>query len=95
MENKKGYVYILANKTNTTLYVGVTSNIEKRMYEHKNHLVSGFTDRYNVTKLVYVEEYVSIYDAICREKSIKNLLRRKKEELINSINPEWKDLMEE
>ena len=86
------YVYILSNKANTVLYVGVTGNLGRRMYEHKNKLIDGFTKRYNVDKLVYFETTSDINEAIKREKAIKNLVRRKKEELINSINPKWLDL---
>ena len=86
------YVYIITNKTNSVLYTGVTNNLIRRIYEHKNKMVEGFTKKYNVSKLVYFEESQNVKSAIQREKSIKNLLRVKKEELINSINPEWKDL---
>ena len=88
------YVYIITNKTKTVLYTGVTNNLERRMYEHKNKLIEGFTKRYNVNQLVYYESYSDVNYAISREKQIKNLLRRKKEELINSMNPNWDDLME-
>ena len=86
------YVYIITNKTNSVLYTGVTNNLIRRIYEHKNKLADGFTKKYNVSKLVYFEESQDVKSAIQREKSIKNLLRVKKEELINSFNPEWKDL---
>ncbi len=89
---KKGYIYILTNKNNTTLYTGVTSNLSKRIYEHKNHLVDGFTKKYNLEKLVYYEIHQTILEAIKREKQIKGGSRKKKISLINSINPEWKDL---
>ncbi len=89
---KKGYIYILTNKNNTTLYTGVTSNLSKRIYEHKNHLVDGFTKKYNLEKLVYYEIHQTILEAIKREKQIKSGSRKKKISLINSINPEWKDL---
>ena len=88
------YVYIITNKSKTVLYTGVTNNIERRMYEHKNKQIEGFTKRYNVNQLVYYESYSDVNYAISREKQIKNLLRRKKEELINSMNPNWDDLME-
>ncbi|GAB6182738.1 GIY-YIG nuclease family protein [Thermodesulfovibrio hydrogeniphilus] len=91
---KKGYVYILTNKTNRVLYTGVTSDLVKRVYEHKNKLVDGFTKKYNVTKLVYYEIHESIESAIEREKQIKGGSRRKKVELVESMNPEWKDLYE-
>ena len=92
MSKKSYYVYILSNYTNTTLYIGVTGNIERRIYEHKNGLVDGFTEKYNVTKLVYVEECDNVNDAIAREKQLKKWRREKKEALIKTINPEWKDL---
>ena len=86
------YVYILTNKTKSVLYTGVTNDLECRMCEHKSKLIDGFTKRYNVDLLVYFEEYSNIDEAIIREKSIKNLVRTKKESLINSINPQWEDL---
>lgn len=86
------YVYILTNKTKSVLYTGVTNDLERRMCEHKSKLIDGFTKRYNVDLLVYFEEYSNIDEAIIREKSIKNLVRTKKESLINSINPQWEDL---
>ena len=89
---KTYFVYILSNKANTVLYVGVTNNLERRVYEHKNKLIDGFTKRYNVDKLVYFETTSDVDEAIKREKALKNLVRRKKEELINSNNPEWVDL---
>lgn len=82
----------MTNKSNTVLYTGVTSTIRKRTYQHKNKLIEGFTKKYNVTKLVYVEEYDRIYDAIKREKQIKGGSRKKKIELIKKINPEFKDI---
>ncbi|MBQ3040654.1 MAG: GIY-YIG nuclease family protein [Clostridia bacterium] len=85
---------MITNKSKTVLYTGVTNNIERRMYEHKNKQIKGFTKRYNVNQLVYYESYSDVNYAISREKQIKNLLRRKKEELINSMNPNWDDLME-
>jgi len=92
--DKVGYVYILSNKINTVLYVGVTSNLTKRVWEHKNKAVPGFTARYNVDKLVYYEISQSMLSDIEREKQIKGGSRKKKTELINSINPQWKDLYE-
>jgi putative endonuclease len=88
-------VYILTNKYNKVLYVGVTNNLVRRVYEHKNKLISGFTSKYNVNKLVYYENFQSVFDAIKREKEIKGWKREKKVALINSFNPEWKDLYEE
>lgn len=88
------YVYILSNINNRVLYIGVTSNIEKRLYEHKSKSFDGFTKRYNVHKLVYIEEYSDIYDAIAREKQLKGWRREKKNALIEAQNPEWKDFGE-
>jgi len=85
------YVYILANVSGM-LYIGVTNNLERRMYEHRMKLIPGFTKRYNITKLVYYETTENILSAISREKQIKGWLRNKKVTLINSMNPEWQDL---
>ena len=90
--DKKGYVYILTNIKNSILYTGVTSNLAKRIYEHKNKITQGFTAIYNVDKLVYYEIYDGISEAICMEKQIKAGSRRKKILLINNMNPEWNDL---
>jgi putative endonuclease len=88
-----GYIYILTNKNNTVLYTGVTSNLANRMYEHRTGLYkTSFTYKYNVIKLVYYEEFVSIEEAIYREKQIKAGSRQKKLDTINLFNPEWKDL---
>ena len=89
---KAGYVYILTDSQNRVLYTGVTSDLLKRIWEHKNHVVEGFSKRYNVIKLVYYEQGEDIYGAICREKQIKGKLRKKKNEMISKMNPEWKDL---
>jgi putative endonuclease len=85
-------VYIMTNHTNTTLYTGVTSNLIQRVYQHRNGVVEGFTRRYNLKKLVYFESYDSIVQAIEREKQIKAGSRKKKTMLIESVNPEWKDM---
>ena len=87
------YVYIMTNKSRT-LYTGVTNNLERRVYEHKNKLIEGFTKKYNITKLVYYEISNDVEAAIAREKQIKGWLRRKKIVLIESANPQWKDLSE-
>ncbi|MDP3013670.1 MAG: GIY-YIG nuclease family protein [Candidatus Subteraquimicrobiales bacterium] len=92
--NKVGYVYLMTNRMNTVVYTGVTSDLQKRIYEHKEKLVGGFTEKYNVNKLVYYEVFDDITNAILREKQIKAGSRRKKVELINGINSEWKDLYE-
>lgn len=86
------YVYILSNKTNTVLYVGVTNNLIKRTYEHNKKFVDGFAEKYNCNKLVYYEITQDVYSAISREKQIKKYSRIKKEKLINKLNPERKDL---
>ena len=91
MENRQYYVYLLSNRTHR-LYVGMTNNLAGRVWQHKNHIVAGFTARYNIDRLVYFECFDSPLDAICREKQIKNYRRDKKITLIHSINPEWKDL---
>lgn len=90
--NNQIAVYILTNKLNTVLYTGVTSKFIQRIYQHKHKYVPGFTSKYNVEKLVYYEMFIDINEAIKREKQIKNLVRRKKIDLINKFNPEWKDL---
>ena len=89
---KQYYIYIITNKNNTVLYTGVTNDIVKRIYEHKNKLVEGFTKRYNITKLVYYEVFNDIKNAITREKQLKGGSRNKKIGLINSLNKNWKDL---
>ena len=88
------YIYIITNKRHTVLYTGVTNNLIRRIWEHKNKIgdVSSFTKKYNVNKLVFYEQGYSILDAINREKQIKSWSRTKKEDLINSLNSEWKDL---
>ena len=88
----KSYVYILFSKKHGTLYTGVTSDLEKRLYQHKQKEFHGFTSKYNIDKLGYYEEYNDIKNAIEREKQIKAGSRQKKISLIESINPEWKDL---
>jgi putative endonuclease len=88
----ESYVYLLANKYNNVLYTGVTNDLIRRVYEHKNKLVAGFTQKYNVDRLVYFEVCSGIVVAIEREKQIKGWSRKKKQDLINSLNPEWDDL---
>ena len=96
MSRKKTYyVYIMTNKHNTVLYTGVTNNLLRRVQEHKQGIGSAFTRKYNVHKLVYFEAGDSIHAAIAREKQIKAGSRQKKIDLINSMNPEWKDLYDE
>ncbi len=86
------YVYILTNQYNTTLYVGVTSDLVRRVYEHKQELIEGFTKRYKLHKLVYYEQTPSIVQAITREKELKKWNRSWKDKLINEFNPSWVDL---
>ena len=85
------YVYIMTNKSRT-LYTGVTNDLNRRVYEHQQKLVPGFTSKYNITRLVYFEATTEIRAAIAREKQIKGWLRSKKVALIESINPNWEDL---
>ncbi len=87
------YVYIMANRTRM-LYTGVTNSLERRVYEHKNHVTPGFTGKYNLTRLVYCEVFSDVREAIAREKQIKGWLRVKKIALIESMNPKWDDLSE-
>lgn len=93
--DKGGYVYLMTNKGNTVLYTRVTSDLVKRIYEHKHKLVDGFTKKYNLNKLVFYEAFDEIIEAITREKQIKGWIRRKKINLIESVNPDWKDLYED
>lgn len=88
---KSYYVYIMTNKSKT-LYTGVTNNLLRRVFEHKKKETPGFTKRYNITQLVYYEETSDVHSAINREKQIKGWLRRKKIELIETMNPKWTDL---
>ena len=89
-----GYVYILSNRKHTVLYIGVTNNLQRRLYEHKNEMVDGFTKRYHIHRLVYFEEFEHIDQAIAREKMLKGWRRDRKDALITSFNPEWNDLSE-
>ena len=86
MQTKQSYIYILTNKNNTVLYTGVTSDLKRRVYEHKQKFVKSFTSKYNVDKLVYYEAFDDIYNAITREKQIKAGSRQKKIDSINSTN---------
>ena len=85
-------VYVMTNRAGTTLYIGVTNDLERRVYEHKNKLVPGFTSKYNVTRLVYYEVTPYVDVVISREKQIKGWTRAKKIELVESVNPTWSDL---
>jgi len=95
MFDKYYYVYILTNKNNTVLYTGVTNDLVRRVSEHKNKIIKGFTSKYNIEKLVYFEDFNEIESAITREKQIKSGSRLKKIKLIENENPDWKDLSEE
>ena len=92
MTMKKYYVYILANKRNGTLYIGVTNDLIRRVYEHKNDLIDGFTKKYVVHRLVYYEQYDDVANAIQREKRLKKWNRQWKIKLIEKENPEWEDI---
>ena len=89
------FVYILSNWDDSVLYIGVTSNLPRRLYEHRNGLADGFTKKYNVHKLVYYEHTNDIYSAISREKQLKKWVRAKKNALISKMNPQWIDLSTE
>ena len=91
---EKYYIYIMTNKYNTVLYTGVTSNLHQRILQHRNNAFGGFTTRYNITKLIYFEEYSDVKAAIAREKQLKHWNREKKNGLIESLNPDWNDLGE-
>jgi len=93
--SNKSYIYFLSNQHNNVLYVGVTNNLRRRVAEHKAKINKGFTYKYNCDKVVYFEIFESIVDAISREKQLKNWKREWKNELINGMNPSWKDLSEE
>ena len=88
------YVYIITN-TSKTLYIGMTNNLERRVFQHKNKLVPGFTSKYNLNRLVYYEQTENVLSAIAREKQLKGWLRKKKIDLIEAQNPEWADLSDE
>jgi putative endonuclease len=88
------YVYVMTNKSGT-LYVGLSNNIKRRVDQHKGKLVEGFTKKYNIDRLVYFEMFSDVNSAIAREKSIKGWLRRKKLDLIRTVNPDWRDLSED
>ena len=86
------YVYILTNWDDSVIYIGVTGNLERRLYEHKNKLADGFTKKYNVSKLVYFESTSDVYSALSREKQLKKWTRAKKNQLVETLNPQWEDL---
>jgi putative endonuclease len=86
------FVYLMTNNNNNVMYVGMTNDLERRVSEHKSKLIKGFTEKYNVTKLVYFEETGDVTAAIAREKEIKKWRREKKNALVVNMNPDWKDL---
>lgn len=86
------YTYILTTKNNKMLYIGVTSDLQRRLYEHKNKMLDGFTKKYNIDKLVHYEEFQNVEEAIAREKQLKGWTRNKKNNLISVNNPSWDDL---
>ena len=90
-----GFIYILTNENRSTLYIGVTNDLSRRLHEHKNEVLDGFTKTYHVHTLVYVERYEHIEEAIAREKQLKRWSRKKKDILIGRVNPTWKDLAKE
>ena len=95
MKDNKHYVYILTNKSNKVLYTGVTNDLVRRMFEHKNKIVEGFTKKYNLTKLIYYEATINVESAIRREKQLKNWHRDWKINLVNQFNPFRRDLNED
>lgn len=92
---EESYLYIMSNKRNGTLYIGVTTKLTSRIYQHRTSQTKGFTQRYNLTRLVYFETHQNIYEAISREKRLKNWNRAWKVKLIEKENPEWMDLYEQ
>ncbi len=92
---KNYYIYMITNWNNKVLYIGVTNNLERRIFEHKNKLIDGFTKKYNINKLVYFEHGSDVNGAIVREKQLKGWVRSKKNALIESVNPYWKDLSQD
>ncbi|MBI4296279.1 MAG: GIY-YIG nuclease family protein [Chloroflexi bacterium] len=95
MYESQYYVYILANSTNVALYIGVTNDLKRRVYEHKQKFVRGFVEKYGIDKLVYYEVYYDPENAILREKRLKGSSRMRKNRLVESLNPQWQDLYDE
>lgn len=92
---KNYYVYILTNWNNKVMYIGVTNDLQRRLFEHQSGLVDGFTKKYNVHRLVYFEHTNDVNAAIAREKQLKGWTRAKKNELVETLNPDWRDLSED
>lgn len=95
MPHRSYFVYIMTNRTKTVLYAGVTNDLKRRVWQHKEKMFEGFTSRYQVTTLVYYEPFDDVNSAIAREKQIKGGSRQKKLDLVNSMNAEWRDLCDE
>lgn len=95
MKQHRYFVYIMSNRKDGVLYIGVTSNLERRIVEHKYRMIKGFSKRYNLGKLIYFEETQDVHAALQREKNLKHYIRQWKVDLIESVNPEWKDLAAE
>lgn len=95
MQRRNYFIYIITNFTNTTLYIGITNNLDRRIFQHRQGLVNGFSKKYHLTKLVYFEEYNDIQEALKREKQLKNWHRDWKINLIKENNPEFKNLLED
>ncbi|MFH1031614.1 MAG: GIY-YIG nuclease family protein [Chloroflexota bacterium] len=95
MLERQYYVYILANRTNVALYIGVTNDLKRRVYEHKEKFVRGFSEKYGINKLVYYEIFNDPENAIIREKQLKGGSRAKKNQLVESLNSQWRDLYDE
>ena len=95
MGDKSYYVYLLTNWNNKVMYVGVTNDLERRIYEHKEKVVKGFSEKYNITKLVYFEQTPEVIEALTREKEIKKWRREKKNKLVVITNPSWCELSED
>ncbi len=95
MASKSYFIYIITNFTNTPFYIGVTNNLERRIYEHRQELVDGFSKKYKLKKLVYFEEYTDIQNALEREKQLKNWHRDWKLNIIKKMNPDFRDLLED
>ena len=92
MKIRSYYVYLLINWNNRVIYTGITNDLKRRIYEHKNKMIDGFTKKYNLNKLVYFEETPDVISAIAREKEIKKWRREKKNKLVVEMNPDWEDL---
>lgn len=93
--NKNYYVYILTNQNNNVMYIGITSDLANRVYQHKDKVIGGFTKKYSINKLVYYEVYDGAYEVISREKQLKNWHRDWKNNLVESVNKKWEDLSNE